>query len=121
MLHGADPLVKGNQDSLRWDSSGPSFSIKVAYRLLKEKFPSPHWPIWKLIWRSKAILKIKMFIWTLLKGKILTSDNLKKEVSMAPPDAPTVKVKKRLLSISLWDVPSPIIVGVILIPSLRLI
>ena len=33
---------------------------------------------WKIIWRSKAPLRVAFFVWTVALGKILTIDNLRK-------------------------------------------
>ena len=74
LLHGASPLQKYSKDSFRWDPSSSAYTIKAAYgQLSQDLSPSPLWKIWKLVWKSEAIQKIKVFIWTLLKGKIITS------------------------------------------------
>lgn len=80
-LHGIAPLKQDCKDDFHWDPSGSTYSIKAGYQTLcNMEYPAPTWSLWNLVWRSEALPKIKFFIWTLLKGKILTSDNLKNEV-----------------------------------------
>ena len=112
MLHGVAPLKKECQDSFRWDPSSSSYTIKYGYEsLLKDHYPTPPWAIWKQIWKSEALPKVKIFTWIVLKGKILTSKKLKKEVSAALQDVPSALRQKRLPSISLLDAPLPRSVG----------
>eukprot|EP00253_Pinus_taeda_P022180 PITA_22180 len=48
----------------------------------------PIWNHWRIIWKSEAIPKIKFFIWLLLKGKVLTAENLKKRGIIGPSRCP---------------------------------
>jgi len=55
------------------------YAIKESYDALLDEFlPSPLWVLWKKVWKSESMPKIKIFIQTLFKGKILIADNLKK-------------------------------------------
>ena len=37
---------------------------------------------WKTIWKSKAPLRVAFFVWTVVLGKMLTMDNLRKNIIM---------------------------------------
>jgi len=47
-----------------------------------------------MAWKSKTVPKIKFFIWTLLKGKILIADNLQKRGISGPPHFPNYQAAK---------------------------
>ena len=80
MLNGTTPLARREEDNFTWDPTGSPYSIKAGYEiLLGEIYPSPSWAAWKQVWNSKALPKIKIFTWTLAKGKTLTVDNLNKK------------------------------------------
>ena len=64
------------QDEFKWelDSTGV-FTVKTHYRaLINQNVPNTNKKLWKL----KAPLKIKIFLWYLRRGVILTKDNLAK-------------------------------------------
>jgi len=48
----------------------------------------PLWNQWRIVWKSEALPKIKFFTWTLLKGKILTAENLQKRGINGPSYCP---------------------------------
>ena len=55
------------------------FKIGTYYRLLDAAaITSDHSFPWKIIWRSKAPLRVAFFVWTTTLGKFLTIDNLRK-------------------------------------------
>jgi len=64
------------QDEFHWNlHPNGKFSVKSHYQaLLHTDIPN----INKLIWKVKAPLKIKIFLWYLRRGVILTKDNLVK-------------------------------------------
>ena len=51
-----------------------SFTVRSMYKHLINQIAMP---LNKLLWKLKLPLKIKVFIWFLIKGVILTKDNLK--------------------------------------------
>jgi hypothetical protein len=53
------------------------------------------------MWRSKLPHKIKVFLWLVVRNKILTKDNLKKEIAMVLVIVASVVVMKRLIIYSL--------------------
>jgi hypothetical protein len=62
-------------DKLWWvPSSKGLFEVKSYYRALSPcglfSFP------WKSVWRSKAPPRVAFFVWTVVRSKILTLDNL---------------------------------------------
>ena len=64
------------QDEFMWelDLTGV-FTVKTHYRgLINQNVPNRNKKLWKL----KAPLKIKIFLWYLKRGVILTKDNLAK-------------------------------------------
>jgi hypothetical protein len=52
------------------------FEVKSFYNVLIPPAGSPF--LWKCIWRNKASLRVVLFVWTTVFGKILTLDNLRK-------------------------------------------
>ena len=52
------------------------FSVKFMYNLVacRSNLSLP----WKGVWRSKCPLRISFFVWEVLHGKILTTDNLRR-------------------------------------------
>ena len=64
------------QDSIKWSLTRQgSFTVQSMYKHLINQVAMP---LNKLLWKLKLPLKIKIFIWFLIKGVILTKDNLKK-------------------------------------------
>lgn len=71
---------------------------------------------WKTVWKSEAIPKVKNFIWTLLKGKILTLDSLQKRGIAGPSLCPNCQDDEETIqhlfisypfAISCWNGISP--------------
>jgi hypothetical protein len=56
---------------------------------------------YRFMWRSKLPHKIKVFLWLVVRNKILTKDNLKKEIGMVLVIIASVVVMKRLIIYSL--------------------
>eukprot|EP00253_Pinus_taeda_P011928 PITA_11928 len=77
-LSGSAPTNKMAEDRYVWDPNGGQFTIKEGYKLLQDTTVTNKWNLHKVVWKSECLPKIKFFNWTLLKGKILTAENLKK-------------------------------------------
>lgn len=75
-LKGVAPLSLDSKDSLHWDPGGGVFSVKSRYASLHQQ-ENNDWEHWREAWKIESLPKIKVFMCTLLKGKILTADNLK--------------------------------------------
>lgn len=89
LLHSKAPVQRGSVDSYRWDPTGTLYTAKAGYqRLCENTFPQAIWIHWKLVWKAEAPPKIKFFFWLLLKGKILTAENLKKRGIQGPSRCP---------------------------------
>jgi hypothetical protein len=70
-------VSREGEDKLWWaPSSKEKFNTSSFYKILTCK-DAPSIP-WKSIWRTKAPLKVALFIWSMAQGKILTMDNLRK-------------------------------------------
>lgn len=76
---GAAPINREEQDDFIWEPNGGEYTVKSGYNLLQEHQSQQDWSLWKAAWKTECLPKIKFFMWTLLKGKILTSENLKKK------------------------------------------
>lgn len=88
-LHSKAPIQEGARDSLRWDPSGAEYTTKAGYHhLCANAFPQDIWNHWKLVWKAEAPPKVKFFCWLLMKGKILTAENLKKRGIIGPSRCP---------------------------------
>eukprot|EP00253_Pinus_taeda_P018691 PITA_18691 len=88
-LHNRAPIRKDEIDGLCWDPSGSTYTIKSGHHYLcNNTFQMPLWNHWKITWRSEALPKIIFFIWLLLKGKILTAENLSKRGINGPSICP---------------------------------
>lgn len=74
-LAGVTPIILEEQYDLVWDPNGGDYTVKSGYNLLQKLHNQNYWSLWKETWNSESLPKIKVFIWTLLKGKILTSEN----------------------------------------------
>lgn len=83
-LSGSAPINKAAGDRFIWDPSGGNFTIKDGYKLLQESSATGNWNLCTAVWKSEFLRKIKFFNWTLLKGKILTAEKLKKRGILAP-------------------------------------
>eukprot|EP00253_Pinus_taeda_P003424 PITA_03424 len=78
-----------NSDGFRWDPTGSSYTIKFGYHhIYNSTYQIPIWNHWRIIWKSEAIPKVKFFTWLLLKGKVLTSENLRKRGINGPSRCP---------------------------------
>ena len=78
-LKGASPIHRDEEDNYLWDPSNGQYTVKTGYKILQDQTNQQEWEPWKIAWKSESLPKIKNFIWTLLKGKILTSENLKRK------------------------------------------
>eukprot|EP00253_Pinus_taeda_P004596 PITA_04596 len=88
-LHNRAPIKKGETDGLRWDPTGSCYTIKSGHHYIcNSTYQIPIWNHWQIIWKSEAIPKIKFFIWLLLKGKVLTAENLRKRGINDPSRCP---------------------------------
>ena len=97
-LHGIAPTKQNNDDCFRWDPSGTSYTVKAPYhQICNSDHPMPIWTQWKIAWKSKTLPKIKFFIWVLLKGKVLTSDNLKKRGILGPSRCPNYQAAEETI------------------------
>ena len=77
-------LSKATHDAWVW--SGPSFTTRAAYRLLRDLEDSEDPFILqrcRLVWKRRLPLKIKVFAWLLLRQRLMTRSLLQRMV----PDA----------------------------------
>lgn len=89
LLHNKVPIKKNERDGFRWDLTGTNYTVKAGHQYLyNSTFPMTLWNHWKMVWKSKALPKIKFFIWLLLKGKILTTENSKNRGINGPSRCP---------------------------------
>ena len=75
----ATVVISQERDEFKWklDQTGV-FSVKSHYLgLINQNIPNLN----KRIWKLKAPLKIKIFLWYLRRGVVLTKDNLAKRNS----------------------------------------
>lgn len=113
-LHNIAPITENGIDGFWWDPTDSSYLIHVGHHFLCSKdYLAPPWMYWKTIWKSEAIPKVKFFIWTLLKGKILTSKICKIKVLVGPLDAQIIKGKKKLSNIYSFHAPLQSLVGMV--------
>ena len=69
----ANVQLDDQQDSIKWSLTRQgSFTVQSIYKHLINQIAMP---LNKLLWKLKLPLKIKLFIWFLIKGVILTKDN----------------------------------------------
>eukprot|EP00253_Pinus_taeda_P022073 PITA_22073 len=88
-LQNRAPIRRGAIDGFRWDPTGSNYSIKSGYQYISNDIHQiPIWNHWRIIWNSEAIPKVKFFNWLLLKGKVLTAENLKKRGINGPSRCP---------------------------------
>eukprot|EP00253_Pinus_taeda_P021165 PITA_21165 len=83
-LAGSAPTNSGVEDRYIWDSSGGKFTVKEGYKVLQATTQIANWNLHTTAWKSECLPKIKHFNWTLLKGKILTVENLRKRGIQGP-------------------------------------
>lgn len=112
LLHGVAPTLRYEEDNFRWDPLGTTYTIKAGYDALLDDFlPSPLWVLCKQVWKSESLPKIKIFIWILFKGKILTTNNLKKKEFREHLGVLSTPMLKSLFNIYLWIVNFPLKLG----------
>ena len=71
-------------DILRWGySPRGSFSVKEAYSIRISRNVVID-DIWKKIWTVNLWSKVALFVWLVVRGRILTSDNLRKREIHGP-------------------------------------
>lgn len=72
-------VEESKRDSLIWIASRDKFSVKSCYNLLQRQMGhwETDWP-WKILWKTKAPVKVACFGWIATKGACLTQDNLQK-------------------------------------------
>eukprot|EP00253_Pinus_taeda_P004750 PITA_04750 len=88
-LQNRAPIKKGATDRLRCDPTGSSYTIKSGHHYIcNSTYQIPIWNHWRIVWKSEAIPKIKFFTWLLLKGKVLTAENLRKRGINGPSRCP---------------------------------
>jgi hypothetical protein len=74
------------------------FTVNSLYKkILIDQVKVPY----RFLWKSKLPQKIKVFIWLVIRNKILTKDNLKKEIGRVLVSAVFVVVWNRLIICSL--------------------
>eukprot|EP00253_Pinus_taeda_P008374 PITA_08374 len=78
-LIGSAPTNRMSDDKYVWDPSGGCYTVKEGYRSLQNASSINNWPLHKVAWRIECLPKVKLFNWTLLHGKILTAENLRKK------------------------------------------
>ena len=78
------PILEG-PDVIRWGYSNKgTFSIKEAIHLQQDGSEVPQDDKWRKIWQHKFWPKIALFCWLLIRGRILTWENLVKRGMTGP-------------------------------------
>lgn len=89
LLHSKTPIKKNEMDGFRLDLTRSNYTVQARHQYLRNNtFPMTLWNHWIMVWKSEALPKIKFFIWVLLKGKILTAENLQKRGINSPSRYP---------------------------------
>lgn len=83
-LSGAAPIHREKEYRYIWDPSGGKYTVREGYKFLQESTQAANWKLYTAAWKTECIPKIKHFNWTLLKGKVLTAENLKKKGIQGP-------------------------------------
>lgn len=105
-LHSITLIIKNGTNDFCWDPLGSSYIVQASHQsLCSIECPMPIWSHWKIAWNSKAIPKIKFFIWTLLKWKILTSDNLQRHGIIGPSRCPNCQAAEETIHHLFIDCP----------------
>jgi hypothetical protein len=68
-------ILSDQEDRIMWNLGRKGFSVNSIY---KNKMEDQVLIPYKFLWKSKLPQKIKIFIWLVVRNKILTKDNLKK-------------------------------------------
>jgi hypothetical protein len=85
--------LSGQEDRVSWCIGNKGFTVNSLYKKkLIDQVAVPY----RFLWKSKLPQKIKVFIWLVVRNKILTKDNLKKEIGMVLVIAVFVGVLNRL-------------------------
>ena len=82
-------LSEAAQDAWVW--SGPIFTTRAAYRLLRDQEYLEDPLILqrcRLVWKRRLPLKIKVFAWLLLRRRLMTRSRLQRMVPDAPVECP---------------------------------
>lgn len=108
-LSGEALINREDQDDFVWDPNGGEYTVKSWHNILQGQKNQQHWSLWKVTWKTECLPKIKAFISTLLKGKILTYGK-KKEYKVLL-DVSCVKWRKKQFNTSSWIVGRPDNVG----------
>lgn len=88
-LHGIPPSKRYLVDEFRWDPSGTVYTIKAYYhQICINEYPMEIWAHWRLVWKAETLPKIKFFLWILLRGKVVTVENLRKRGIIGPSGCP---------------------------------
>jgi hypothetical protein len=86
------------EDKLKWGLGNKGFTVNSLYK--KNSIDQIKVP-YRFLWKSKLPQKIKVFFWLVIRNKILTKDNLKKEIGRDLVSAVFVVVWNRLIICSL--------------------
>jgi len=82
------PISLGTQDNFKLNPSGGVFKVKLGYEKLQGYLSLQDWPLQKSVWKTESLHEINFFMWTMLKGNILTTDNLKRKGIHGPSICP---------------------------------
>eukprot|EP00253_Pinus_taeda_P033675 PITA_33675 len=78
-LTGSAPTNRLAEDKFVWDPNGGCYTVREGYRVLQNASTVNSWSLHKAVWKVECLPKVKLFNWTLLHGKILTAENLRKK------------------------------------------
>jgi hypothetical protein len=90
--------LSNQEDRIVWSLGKKGFSVNSLY---KKKMSDQVVVPCRFLWKSKLPHKIKKFIWLVVRNKILTKDNLKKEISTVLEIVVYVVALNRLIIYSL--------------------
>lgn len=99
-LAGAAPINKKIHDSYVWEPSGGNFTVKSRYKFRQPINNLEKWNLRSAVWKNECLPKIKLFAWTLLKGKILIMENLRKKGIQGHPCVFYARRRRKAVSIS---------------------
>eukprot|EP00253_Pinus_taeda_P016655 PITA_16655 len=60
-LSGSAPTNKMADDRYVWDPSGGKFTVKEGHKLLQDTIATNKWNLYKVVWKSECLPKIKFF------------------------------------------------------------
>jgi hypothetical protein len=95
--------LSDQDDRIVWGLDKKGFSVNSLY---KKKVMDQVSVPYKFLWKSKLPQKIKIFIWLVVRNKILTKDNLKKKETGKVLKSVVSVVVMSLLIIYSFTVPS---------------